>query len=65
MRFIVQVRIESDTNTQSDVIDIAVIERDVLSPAPLGLTVEEAEGSPRWCAACRRYRALRRSPRNG
>ncbi len=44
MRFIVQVRIEPDTDSQSDVIDIAVIERDVLSPATLGLTIEEAKG---------------------
>ena len=33
MRFIVQVRIEPDTDTTSDVIDVAVIERDVLSSA--------------------------------
>jgi hypothetical protein len=44
MRFIVQVRIEPDTNSQSDVIDVAVIERDALSPATLGLTIEEAKG---------------------
>jgi hypothetical protein len=44
MRFIVQVRIEPDTNTQSDVIDVAVIERDVLSPATLGLSIEDAKG---------------------
>ena len=44
MRFIVQVRIEPDTHTTSDVIDIAVIERDVLSPATLGLSIEEAKG---------------------
>jgi hypothetical protein len=42
MRFIVQVRIEPDTDSQSDVIDIAVIERDVLSPATLGLSIEDA-----------------------
>ena len=44
MRFIVQVRIEPDTDTIGNVIDIAVIERDVLSPATLGLTIEEAKG---------------------
>ncbi len=44
MRFIVQVRIEPDTNTQSDVIDVAVIERGVLSLATLGLGIEEAKG---------------------
>jgi 5-methylcytosine-specific restriction endonuclease McrA len=42
MRFIVQVRIEPETNSQSDVIDIAVIERDRLTPATLGLTIEDA-----------------------
>ncbi len=44
MRFIVQVRREPDTNTIGDVIDVAVIERGVLSPATLGLSIEEAKG---------------------
>ena len=42
MRFIVQVRIEPDTDTTGDVIDIAVIERDRLTPATLGLMIEDA-----------------------
>ena len=42
MRFIVQVRREPDTDTTGDVIDVAVIERDVLSPATLGLSIEDA-----------------------
>ena len=42
MRFIVQVRIEPDTDTTGDIIDVAIIERDVLSLATLGLSIEDA-----------------------
>jgi hypothetical protein len=45
MRFIVQVRIEPDgtDNNEATVVDVAVVERDELSPASLGLSVDDAK----------------------
>ena len=47
MRFIVQVRIEpdntSDARSDATVVDVATVERDVLSPATIGLSIADAK----------------------
>jgi hypothetical protein len=44
MRFIVQVRIEpDDTTVDGNVVDVAVVDRDELSTATVGLAIAEAK----------------------